>query len=230
MASRLPPIFTSTRTRTRTLVGAALLVGLLTVSAAILRWMVPGIADPVWLRARIEAYGRFAPLAFILLQAAQIVFAPVPGQLIAFVGGYLFGVTHGTMYSLIGAALGSTIAFLISRRYGRTYVERAITAETLAAFDRIVARDGRFALFLVFLVPGLPDDAICFMAGITRIPLWQLVVISTVSRFPGYLLMSYAGTQFASANYAATTAILAALAAISVLVYWRKDTVIAILR
>lgn len=48
----------------------------------------------------------FAPFIFVLLQASQIVLAPIPGQLIAFVGGYLFGVVQGTIYSLIGAVLG----------------------------------------------------------------------------------------------------------------------------
>ena len=116
--------------------------------------------------------------------------------------------------------------FLVARRYGRPYVERVITAETLAAFDEIVTHSGRFALFLVFLVPGLPDDAICFMAGVTRLPLWQLVAISVVGRIPGYLLMSYTGSQFASANYLQTTVILGVFAMISTLVYWQKDTIL----
>ncbi|MFC7165980.1 TVP38/TMEM64 family protein [Halospeciosus flavus] len=171
-----------------TFVALAVLVVVLAVGTIVLRWTVPEIADPVWLRTRIAAYGPFAPVVFVFLQAVQIVFAPIPGQLLAFVGGYLFGAVHGTLYSLLGAAIGSTVAFLLARRYGRPYVERAITAETLATFDDVVSHDGRFALFLAFLVPGLPDDAICFVAGLTRIPLWQLVAISIVGRVPGYLL------------------------------------------
>ncbi|MDS0301056.1 VTT domain-containing protein [Halogeometricum sp. S1BR25-6] len=140
------------------------------------------------------------------------------------------GVLHGTTYSLIGAALGSTVAFLVARRYGRPYVERGIATDTLSAFDRIVAREGQFALFFVFLVPGLPDDAICFMAGITRLPLWKLVVISAVGRIPGYLLVCYAGSQFATANYLGTTVVLGLMAFASALVYWRKDAVLARIR
>ena len=232
MRSWLPPspVFTSTRTRTQTLIGITAFIAVLTVTSVLLQRAVPGLTDPVWLRARIQEYGRFAPFVFTLLQAAQVVLAPIPGQLIAFVGGYLFGVSRGAVYSLFGAAIGSTIAFLVARRYGRPYVERAITAETLAVFDEIVTHNGRFALFLVFLIPGLPDDAICFMAGITRLPLWQLVVISVVGRVPGYLLMSYAGSQFASANYLQTTVILGLLAVISALAYWQKDTVLEALQ
>lgn len=227
---RLWPVFTSTRTRTQTLVGVAVLAATVAVVSVLFQRAFPGFTDPVWLRSRIEEYGRLAPLVFVLLQATQIVLAPVPGQLVAFVGGYLFGVLHGTIYSIVGTALGSTVAFLIARRYGRPYVRRVIAADTLSAFDEIVAREGQFALFLVFLVPGLPDDAICFMAGITRLPLWKLVTISVVGRVPGYLLVCYAGSQFATANYLGTTVILGLFAFVSILVYWRKDALLARIR
>lgn len=223
-------MFTSARTRTRTLLTVGAIVVLVTFLTGALQFAVPGMTDPVWIRAQIEMYGPLAPVVFVLVQAGQVVLAPIPGQLLTFVGGYLFGTAYGAVFSLVGAAIGSTIAFLLARRYGRPYVERVITPETLAAFDELVARDGRFALFLVFLVPGLPDDAICFMAGVTRLPLWQLVIISVGGRVPGYLLMSYAGAQLARTNYLEMTVILVALALVSVLVYWQKDSILATLR
>jgi len=223
------PVFTSSKSRTRTFVLVAIALATFAIGVSVLRWTVPGITDPQWLHAWIETAGWFAPVAFVALQATQIVIAPIPGQLIAFVGGYAFGVVLGTIYSLLGAAIGSTIVFLLARRYGRPYVERAIDGETLASFDGLVSRDGRFALFLVFLIPGLPDDVICFLAGVTRIPIRQLVAISLLGRAPGYLLVSYAGTQFAAANYLGTTVILVALAAVSAVVYWQKDVVLAVL-
>ncbi len=191
---------------------------------------VPGLTDPVWLRARVRGFGVFGPLAFVGLQATQVVVAPVPGQVLAFAGGYLFGTVHGAAYSLLGAALGSTVAFLLARRFGRPYVERVVTAETLDAFDDVVDRDGAFALFLVFLVPGLPDDVVCFVAGVTRIPVWKLVAVSVVGRVPGFLLVSHAGAELAAANYALVTALLGALAAVAALVYWQRADLLAALR
>ncbi|MFB6170064.1 MAG: TVP38/TMEM64 family protein [Haloarculaceae archaeon] len=220
------PVFTSVRSRTLTLVVLTFAVAGFALVAAALHRTLPHLADPAWLRTQITAFGPYAPAVFVLVQALQVVVAPVPGQVLAFVGGYLFGVVHGTAYSLLGAAIGSAVAFLLARRFGRPYVERVVTPETLAAFDGVVARDGRFAIFLVFLVPGLPDDAVCFLAGVTRIPVWQLLVISLVGRLPGYLAVSYAGTQLSQANYAATTVVLAALALVSGLVYWQKDALL----
>ena len=36
--------------------------------------------------------GAYSPLAYILIQVLQVVVAPIPGGLIEFIGGYLFGV------------------------------------------------------------------------------------------------------------------------------------------
>ncbi|ELZ32035.1 hypothetical protein C474_07722 [Halogeometricum pallidum JCM 14848] len=68
------------------------------------------------------------------------------------------------------------------------------------------------------------------MAGITRLPLWKLVVISAIGRIPGYLLVCSAGSRFATANYLETTVVLGLMAFASALVYWRTDAVLARIR
>ncbi|MFB6254786.1 MAG: TVP38/TMEM64 family protein [Halobacteriaceae archaeon] len=222
-------IFTSTRARTIALVTFTSLIAIFGVVSVFIFRTMPEILDPVWLRQSIEGYGIFAPIVFILLQATQIVIAPIPGQILGFIGGYLFGTIPGVIYSLIGATIGSIIVFIFARQFGRSFIERFVVADTLALFDTLIERNGRFVLFVVFLVPALPDDAICAMAGITRIPIWQLVIISLVGRFPGYLMVSYAGAEFAKTNYIQTTAILFVIAFTAILAYWYKDKVLSAL-
>lgn len=49
-------------------------------------WANPHLFDPVWVQSRIEAVGPTVPVVFVLLQATQVVLAPVPGQFLAGVG------------------------------------------------------------------------------------------------------------------------------------------------
>lgn len=84
-------------------------------------------------------------------------------------------------------------------------------------------------MFLVFLIPGLPDDAICVLGGLTKIPIWQLVLISIVGRIPGYLAVAYAGAGFAAADYLETAVIIGVLAAAAVLGYGHRDRIITAL-
>ncbi|MFB6186718.1 MAG: TVP38/TMEM64 family protein [Halobacteriaceae archaeon] len=223
------PIFTSTRARTIALIVFTSLIAIVGLVSVFILRTIPELLDPVWLRQYIEGYGMFAPIVFILLQATQIVIAPIPGQILGFIGGYLFGTIPGVIYSLIGATIGSIIVFIFARRFGRSFIERFVIADTLSVFDTLIEKNGRFVLFVVFLVPALPDDAICAMAGITRIPIWQLVIISLVGRFPGYLMVSYAGAQFAKTNYIQTMAILFIIAVTAIVVYWYKERILSTL-
>ena len=63
------------------------------------------------LKRFILSFGAYSPLAFILLQIIQVIVAPIPGGAIEFLGGYLFGVKAGFIYSMIGLILGSWASF-----------------------------------------------------------------------------------------------------------------------
>src|SRR4030042_2447484 len=72
----------------------------------------------------ISSYGAYSPLAYILLQVLQVVFAPIPGGAIEFLGGYLFGVKVGFFYSIVGLVLGSMVAFGLARFFEKVAVEK----------------------------------------------------------------------------------------------------------
>lgn len=216
-------MFKSPRARRQTLAGLfALAVGLVLLTAAF-RHYVPAATDAEALRAEIRAFGPLAPVAFVALQAAQVVVAPVPGQVLAFVSGYLFGMLPGAAYSLLGAAIGSYVAFRLSRRFGRTYVERVVTAETLTRFDALTADRGLAVLFFVFLVPGLPDDVVCFAAGLSDLSVREMVVVSVLGRLPGYLVLTAAGAGLAAERLQWTALLLAAALALTVLGYVYRE-------
>lgn len=221
------PVFVSRRARRTTLAWVVVLGTLFVAGLLLGRRYVPVVSDPVALRALVRGFGPWAPVAFVLLQAAQVVAAPIPGQVLGFVGGYLFGTLPGALYSLLGVTLGSAVAFGLSRRFGRPYVERVLTSETLARFDGIAAENASFALFVAFLIPGLPDDALCFVAGLTEIPLRRLVAIAVLGRAPGFLLVAFVGSQTATGGYAVATLVTAALVGLSVAGYLARDRIAA---
>jgi uncharacterized membrane protein YdjX (TVP38/TMEM64 family) len=119
----IPRVFASKRGRRTAIVGLGVLVGLWILATLVLRQYVPGITDPQQLKEYVLTFGPLAPAAFVLLQVAQVVVAPIPGQVVALAGGYLFGTLAGTAYSILGATIGSYVAFALARRYGREFVE-----------------------------------------------------------------------------------------------------------
>jgi len=143
----------------------------------------------------IFSFGAYSPLAFILLQIIQVVVAPIPGGAIEFLGGYLFGVEAGLLYSTIGLTLGSWVAFSLAKIFERWAVEKFVSPKTMKKFDYLVSHEGVILSFLLFLVPGFPKDALCYMLGLTPMHLGTFLIISTLGRIPGTLMATLQGAQ-----------------------------------
>jgi uncharacterized membrane protein YdjX (TVP38/TMEM64 family) len=226
----LPRVFASKRGRRTAILALAALLGGWLVVALLVRQYVPGLTDPRRLREYILTFGPLAPAAFVLVQALQVVVAPIPGQVVALAGGYLFGTVAGTAYSVLGATIGSYVAFSLARHYGRGFVERALDADFLDQFDAFAGEWGLLSLFLAFLIPGLPDDAICFVAGCTTLDVRKMVAVSAVGRVPTYLLTNFAGAELAGGRLLEAAVVAAVLVAVSAVGYFRRDAILRRIR
>lgn len=181
------------------------------------------LENPDKVRKFVLGFGVSAPLIFILLQILQVLIAPVPGQTGGLLGGYLFGAVKGTIYTTIGIILGTSIAIALSRRFGRPFVKKIIDKDTLKRFDGLSEEKGTFTLFLIYLLPALPDDTVSFIAGLTEIPIRKLIFISFVGRLPGLLVLNMVGSGIAEARAASSIILLSILAIVSFLIYiYRK--------
>ncbi len=143
----------------------------------------------------VQRWGRWAPLVTITIHTVQVLLAPIPGTAIDAVNGLLFGPWLGTLYSMTGIIIGSTIAMALTRRFGRQLVERFLDISALERIDKMVERHGSKVIFLIWLLPFLPDDAVCFLAGLTPIPLLELVILALIGRLPGVFVANLLGSQ-----------------------------------
>jgi uncharacterized membrane protein YdjX (TVP38/TMEM64 family) len=151
------------------------------------------LADRERVSAFISRFGAAAPLVFILLQVLQVLFAPVPGEASGFIGGYLFGVFQGFIYSSIGLGLGSIVNFGVGRFLGERYIRKMLPAHVLARFESLLKRQGVIVLLVLFIFPGFPKDYLCLFLGLTTIPFKLFVLLATFGRMPGTFLLSLQG-------------------------------------
>ena len=149
----------------------------------------------------VAAFGEGAPVVFMLFQVLQVVFAPVPGEATGFIGGYLFGVARGFIYSSIGLALGSLINFYIGRFLGKRYIRKLVPERHLVRFDRLVSQKGVMLLFILFIFPGFPKDYLCLFLGLSTLPLKVFILMAAVGRMPGTFLLSLQGAMLFEENY-----------------------------
>jgi uncharacterized membrane protein YdjX (TVP38/TMEM64 family) len=147
------------------------------------------------LKEIIISYGAYSPLAFILLQILQIIVAPIPGGAIEFLGGYIFGVKAGFFYSMVGLLLGSWLAFSLARIFEKWAVGKFVSPQTKKKFEYLIGHEGVILSFLLFLIPGFPKDALCYILGLTPMHLGIFLIISTIGRIPGTLMATLQGAK-----------------------------------
>jgi len=70
----------------------------------------------------ISGFGLAAPVIFMLIQIIQVIISPIPGNITTLAGGALFGFWEAFIISSIAITIGSTIAFLIAKVFGRRLV------------------------------------------------------------------------------------------------------------
>jgi uncharacterized membrane protein YdjX (TVP38/TMEM64 family) len=222
------------------LAGAGVLSVLLVVVGMVVRPWLPeaaelwlaqlDAADPVAatasLRSAMAGLGLPVEAGFLLVQIMQVLLAPIPGQLMGVMGGMLFGFWHGILLTMTGLTIGSWLAMGLSRWAGEHLVRRFVPPAVMVGFDGVVQRSRLVDFLVIFLLPVLPDDAICFMAGLTRLRLRDLLLVCLVGRFPGMAVLTFAGSQL-DTDTGLATSVFAAAMTIAVVVWLYDDRVVA---
>lgn len=173
-----------------------------------------------------DSFGEWNQIVFMGAQILQVFFAPIPGQLTGFLGGFLFGFWHGLFLTMLGLAIGSLLAIGLSRFLRDYLVQKFVPQAVLEKFDYLIGKGGLMTFFMIFLLPAFPDDAVCFIAGLTRIKIWQLVVVCVIGRLPGMAVLTFAGTAVDS-DLQIAQIILSIAMVISVLIWFFEEEITA---
>lgn len=164
----------------------------------------------------LDSLGSWGFLGFMSLQALQVVVAPIPGEVTGLLGGYLYGPYVGLVLSTVGLTVGSYVAFALSRALGRPFAEKFVPRPAIQKFDYLLQHRGLFLVFLLFLIPGIPKDYLCYILGLGQISTAEFLLVGTVGRFFGTILLSLGGNFLRLQQYVKFS-ILVAVALIVVL-------------
>jgi uncharacterized membrane protein YdjX (TVP38/TMEM64 family) len=149
-------------------------------------------AQEIW-RDRIIAFGIFAPLAFIFVQALQVVVTPISHYSVGVVGGFLYGPYLGALYNWIGRMIGHIIAFFIARFLGRKIAEKFVKPETLEKYDKYISNKS-FILFILYFLPLFPDDELSYLAGLSKMNFRLFFIANFFGHIGGSLGLAYLGS------------------------------------
>jgi len=181
--------------------------------------------------AFIESFHPYDDIVFIVIQIFQVlVVGAIPAEISGIVGGYLYGPIVGAIYSTIGLSMGSWLAFLLSRRYGLPLVRRVVNPSIMDKYDHFIEARGPLVSFILFLIPGFPKAALCYILGLSQMNIWTFIGVSTVGRLFGTILLSLTGDSIRAMRVVLIFIILGIVAIIYLVVYIYREKIFQMTR
>jgi uncharacterized membrane protein YdjX (TVP38/TMEM64 family) len=177
------------------------------------------------LRSYVESWGTWAPAIFMGIQALQVVFAPIPGELTGVVGGFIFGVAPNILYSTIGLTVGSMLAFTASRLIGLPLVKLVVPKDSMEHFGFLTRSRGIFLAAVFFIFPGFPKDILSYLLGLSPMGYVTFFLVSGLGRIPGTIMLSYSGAAVYHENWTLVIAISVFCAVLVGIVYFRRERI-----
>jgi len=147
------------------------------------------------LKSYILSFGVFAPIIFASFVILQVVFAPIPGILLAIVGGLLFGPFLASTIVWVSVVIGSVICFYIAKNLGREFILSLMKKAELGRFDILSQRYGFWILLFLRLNPITNSDLLSYAAGLSKINFkdffWATVIGSLPLSYLGVYLSKF---------------------------------------
>ena len=180
------------------------IIFLIIIAAIIYSVQYLGIKDyltPNKIRESILMFGPLAPFGFILIyNLSSILF--LPGSILSIAGGAIFGPALGTVYVVIGATLGATLAFLISRYFARSFFEDIVEKKypKIREYDEKLEKNGFMTVLFFRLVPVFPFNGLNFALGLTKVKVRDYFLATLIGIIPGTFAYVYLGNSLAEMN------------------------------
>ena len=148
-----------------------------------------------------EYIARSAPwshLAYFGIQLASVVIAPIPSNITAAAGAYLFGLWPSFLLTWGAVALGSAVVFALARALGQRFASRFVSEKLSEKYLDVICRKRDVFLLLAFLFPFFPDDLLCILAGLTDISFKRFILLVVIARPWGLLVACMVGSATVS--------------------------------
>lgn len=141
------------------------------------------ITDINKLKTLIINAKQFSILVYILVQSILLIvlcFVPLLNTTLIVLGVIIFGPLTTFIACLISNLISSSILFFIGDKFGERLATMFISKEELEQAQDLIDHKSKLLLPIFFILPGIPDEALCLVAGMTKMKYWYLITISII--------------------------------------------------
>lgn len=176
-----------------------ILLAILIVLAWIFRYQLQNIShwfsDREAIISSIGKLGIWGPIVLFVLLVLQVFLAIIPGHALMVAGSYSFGFWLSFLITTVSTVLGSQIAFLIGRKWGRSAVHKLADTKLIQRWDRLASGQGALFFFFSFVLPIFPSDLMTYVAGLGTISAKRFLLANISGRLLVAGFITFIGAQ-----------------------------------
>ncbi|WP_057979689.1 TVP38/TMEM64 family protein, partial [Caloramator mitchellensis] len=151
--------------------------------------------SPQNIREFLGDYSYIAPIIYIIM----FTFVPLtlfPDSALAIAGGMSFGIFWGSIYTIIGALCGGSLAYFLAK-----FLFKDLIAKLLKNKELFTTNKNGFILILTLrLIPLIPFDLISYGAGAFDIKYRDFFLATLIGIIPGVLVFANIGDKALDIN------------------------------
>ena len=179
----------------RTVLVCVIIAGIVVLGYYILNWT--GVWEQInsveKLQNIILSWGFWGRFGFVMLQLLQVTFIPLPSTVTIIAGTLVYGPLQASLLSLAGILLGSMLAFLLGKVFGKKLVVFMVGEKTCEKWVNFLS-NAKYSFFVMMVLPIFPDDVLCLVAGLTNMSWTFFTVTNLIARPIGIFTVSYFGS------------------------------------
>ncbi|HIT61999.1 MAG TPA: TVP38/TMEM64 family protein [Candidatus Caccovivens faecavium] len=179
----------------RTILVCIVIAGIVVLGYYILNWT--GVWEQInsveKLQNVILSWGFWGRFGYVILQLLQVTFIPLPSTVTIIAGTLVYGPLQASLLSLAGILLGSMLAFLLGKVFGKKLVVFMVGEKTCKKWADFLS-NAKYSFFIMMLLPIFPDDVLCLVAGLTNMSWTFFTVTNLIARPIGVFTVSYFGS------------------------------------
>ncbi len=124
----------------------------------------------------------------------QCIIAPIPSELVQIVGGLIFGIWLGSLYSFAGIMITSFIGYFIAIRGGAHVIEAAIGQKNVKPLEHFIGKYGIWAMIFGRGIPIIPFDLVTYGAGLVKMSRRDYLIGTAVGTIPRSIFYAWVGS------------------------------------
>jgi uncharacterized membrane protein YdjX (TVP38/TMEM64 family) len=148
--------------------------------------------DQAWVDSTIRHHGISGELLFVGV-AILLTAIGLPRQLVAFLGGYAFGLVQGAALALLGTALSCVAAFYYARLLAHKFVARRM-GKRAARMNAFLHTHPFSTTMLIRLLPVGHNLATNLLAGVSSVPPLPFFFGSLIGYLPQTVVFALIGS------------------------------------